>query len=313
MKGIGFIEPSELYNLLNQVTRGVACVSNSNYLILFDARKLEEYNESHIITSRYVPYSDNEGFVFPKNIDYSAVKNLIVIDNRASSIKDLNCPGVICAEILWKLGSKYPVKVVKGGYEEFSALYPFLRSIKILWTQQEMTTLPTYPIEVEPAFLYIGMYSQACRQDVSKHLKIKAHINVTQNEDPRFSADDTILGKNREPVAQLLHIPITDDVTSNISSYFSVICSFIDQHRRNEGKSVLIYSDLGISRCATVALCYLIYKEKIPLKNAVNVLTNCHHSICPNQQFMKSLFEWEVEVLGKKVTSRADLGFLSYD
>lgn len=314
MKGISFIEPTQLYNLLNQVIRGVPCVSNEYYLVLFDARKLEEFTESHIITSRYVPYNEKDGFVFPKNIDYSAVKNLVVIDNRANSINDSTCPGVICSEILWKMGSKYPVKVVKGGYEEFSSLYPFLRSQKFLWTQQEMCTLQAYPIEVEPGFLYIGMYAQACQDEIGKHLKIKAHVNVTKHEDPRFSINDTIQGKNREPVSQLLNVPIEDNVSSsNMLSHFSMICSFIDQHRKKEGKTILIYSDLGISRCAAVALCYLIWKHKFSLKEAMMFLGRCHHSICPNQTLVNSLFEWEVEVLGKAVTKPEDLGFLSYD
>ena len=40
---------------------------------------------------------------------------------------------VRCAEVLAKV-SLYPVFVVRGGYQKFSALYPFFRSVKIMYT-----------------------------------------------------------------------------------------------------------------------------------------------------------------------------------
>lgn len=38
-----------------------------------------------------------------------------------------------CALVLAKL-SLYPVRILKGGFHRFSALYPFLRTEKILYT-----------------------------------------------------------------------------------------------------------------------------------------------------------------------------------
>ena len=40
---------------------------------------------------------------------------------------------VRCAEVLAKV-SLYPVSVVRGGYQKFSALYPFFKSVKIMYT-----------------------------------------------------------------------------------------------------------------------------------------------------------------------------------
>lgn len=40
------------------------------------------------------------------------------------------------ARLLVESGSKNAVQVLSGGYERFSALYPFLRTQKILWTPQ---------------------------------------------------------------------------------------------------------------------------------------------------------------------------------
>ena len=313
MKGIELIEPTELYNLLNQLQYGMPCVANEYYLALFDARKLDEYNESHVITSKFVNYDQENGFEIPKNFDYTAVQNLVVIDNRASSIKDITSPAIVLAEILWKMGSKYPVKVVKGGYEEFSGLYPFLRSQKMMWTHGEIESIPTFPIEIEAGFLYIGLRTQAESEAVGKYLRTKAHINVTTSDDTRFTADDMVYGKNRELVPQLLHIPVEDSIGVDLYSHFSSSCSFIEQHHKKDGKSVLIYSDLGISRSVTIALSYLIYHHKIPLKDALGWMKKCHDSVCPNQTFIRGLLKWEVDVLGSEITIPSDLDFLSYD
>lgn len=43
---------------------------------------------------------------------------------------------VKCAQVLVNAGSRNPVQVVCGGYERFSALYPFLRTQKIIWLPQ---------------------------------------------------------------------------------------------------------------------------------------------------------------------------------
>ena len=104
-----------------------------------------------------------------------------------------------------------------------------------------------------------------------------------------------------------------DSISEDISSHFNMCCTFIDQHRKNDGKTVLIYSDLGISRSVTIALCYLIYLHRVPLKHALEKMMQCHQSICPNQNFMKCLLKWEVDVLGSEITKPQDLGFLSYE
>lgn len=43
-------------------------------------------------------------------------------------------PAVHLANMLACSGSKNPVKILKGGYERFSAEYPFLRTHKIMYT-----------------------------------------------------------------------------------------------------------------------------------------------------------------------------------
>lgn len=39
-----------------------------------------------------------------------------------------------------------------------------------------------------------------------------------------------------------------------------------DDHKTDDGQGVLIYSTLGISRCITIAIAYIMWHKKISLK-----------------------------------------------
>jgi serine/threonine/tyrosine-interacting-like protein 1 len=71
---------------------------------------------------------------------------------------------------------------ISGGYEDFSALYPFLRTQKILFMPREMDELQTYPTEILPGLLYLGNKRQGNAGYIQKDLKIKGQINCTTEE-----------------------------------------------------------------------------------------------------------------------------------
>ena len=48
----------------------------------------------------------------------------------------ISAPAVLCATTMAKNGSKNPVKILRGGYEDFSAMYPFLRTQQIIYMPQ---------------------------------------------------------------------------------------------------------------------------------------------------------------------------------
>ena len=58
-------------------------------------------------------------------------------------------PGAVycCAKMLAELTCKGPIMILKGGYEKFSALYPFLKSQQIIFSPRVsrfITNLLTY-------------------------------------------------------------------------------------------------------------------------------------------------------------------------
>ncbi|KAK2165902.1 hypothetical protein LSH36_44g03067 [Paralvinella palmiformis] len=171
MAGLELIEPTDLYNLLNQGTRFPA-LSDPNYLLLLDARKNNEYNESHIITAKKAPKGENDEFTVPYDAELECKTNVVVYDGNTSNLKDEG-NGVKCGKLMWDMGSRNPVKILKGGYEAFSALYPFLRTQKILYMPREYDEIKTYPIEIIPGFLYLGTLTQGNAAYIQKDLKVK--------------------------------------------------------------------------------------------------------------------------------------------
>ncbi|XP_064449230.1 serine/threonine/tyrosine-interacting-like protein 1 isoform X5 [Mirounga angustirostris] len=202
MAGLVLCEPTELYNILNQVTK-LSRLTEPNYLCLLDVRSKQEYDESHVITARRVKKRANE-YLLPESVDLECVKYCVVYDNNTSTLeialrgedeedntedgRHELVPGaaVECGRVLAHL-THHPICILKGGYERFSAMYHFLRTQKIIWMPQELDAFQPYPAEIMPGKIYLGNFRQACDPKIQKDLKIKAHVNVSMETGPLSS------------------------------------------------------------------------------------------------------------------------------
>eukprot|EP00795_Rhopilema_esculentum_P015408 gene15408-6648_t len=315
-------------------------LSDQTYLLLFDVRKLEQFMESHIITAKLSQTNDDGAYKIPIDGELETKRNIVVYDDKTTTLSspakrfhklsynsytvpsnysfityvyEINRPtdilpshidskAVAFARFLWDNGSKYPVQVIKGGYEKLSGLYPFLRTQEMLYSPQQLDDIFIYPVEIIPGFLFLGKHSKSQSGRVNKDLKVKAHVNVSDRKDTLFQGKPDIQGKNNKMVPVLLNVNVLDKKGEDILSSFSQICTFIDSHDTRDGKSVLISSELGISRSVTAALAYMMYRNKCSLQIAWNHMKQCKKNICPNRSFIDQLLTWEVETVGEKVT-----------
>ncbi|CAG2251096.1 DUSP24 [Mytilus edulis] len=262
-ENLELLEPTDLYNLLQQSTV-YSNLSDPNFLLLIDARDKNEYNESHVVTAK-------------------------------KAQKDKTAPALLCGMRMWDNGSRNKVKILKGGYEEFSKLYPFLRTQKIMFMPKEMDEIKPYPIEVIPGLLYFGNWKQGNAEYIQKDLKIKGHVNCCVEAETFFS----------EPGPHLLHCQVSDDNDADLYSKFQTACQFIDTHiEKNE--AVLVFDNLGISRCVTVVVAFLMRHFKKSLEDAYNMVLSCSSTIRPYRGFIEQLSKWEQDVLGKKTTNIDD-------
>lgn len=287
-------EPTELYNILQQ-SSNYPCLSDPNYLLLLDAREAYEYNESHIITSKKAARSEDGTFLAPYDAELECKMHVIVLDNKTHSVK-VKGPAMSCAQVMADMGSRNPVKVLRGGYEEFSALYPFLRTHKIIYMPRELDVLETYPVEVYPGELYLGNRIQTESKQMCKDLKIKAIVYVGMEQPDiasSWNSDD------------FLHIEALDEEDADLYGHFQAVVDFIGKARKRNGV-VLVASDNGLSRGATIVLAYLMAYYKWPLKHAHKHLHACKGNLRPHRTFVHQLSRWEQTLEVEDTTDISD-------
>uniref|UniRef100_A0A665TLM6 Serine/threonine/tyrosine interacting-like 1 n=1 Tax=Echeneis naucrates TaxID=173247 RepID=A0A665TLM6_ECHNA len=293
MAEIMMCEPFKLYNLLNQF-RCVSRLAEINFLCLIDARETQDYNTSHIITAKNVRMDSEGKFILPDAVEVDSMRHVVVYDSNTSSLQE---KGAGCAEALAKL-SLYPVHIVRGGFQRFSALYPFLRTDKMMYTTTELEHLKTYPVEILEELLYMGDQKQGTDSSILRDLKISAIISVSETD-----ALESTKGKQT-----ILNIPVADSVQSDLYSSFERICSFIESHI-DMCSRVLIVSRQGRSRCSALTIAFLMHRLKYTLREAWTFLLKCKPTMRPNTGFLQQLSEWELHTVGTKATDISEPHF----
>ncbi|XP_071362538.1 serine/threonine/tyrosine-interacting-like protein 1 isoform X2 [Trachinotus anak] len=290
MAVIMMCEPLRLYNLLNQ-RRCVSRLAEINYLGLIDARETQDYNTSHIITAKNVTMDSEGKFLLPVAVEVDSMQHVVVYDSSTSCLEEQG-RAVECAHALAKV-SLYPVHIVKGGFQRFSALYPFLRTEKMMYTITELEDLKIYPVEIIEGLLYMGDQKQGMDSGILRDLKISAVISISQS--------DTLESRSIKGNQTILNIPVADSVESDLYSSFERLCNFIGSHI-NMGSRVLIVSRQGSSRCSALTIAFLMHHLKYTLEEAWRYMLKCKPTMRPNTGFLQQLSEWELHTLGTKVT-----------
>ncbi|KAK2187444.1 hypothetical protein NP493_165g04002 [Ridgeia piscesae] len=296
MEGVRLLTPTQLYNLLN--ANGLyPMLSDPNYLLLLDARSRASYDESHILTAKKAPTDESGRFMLPYDSELECKLNIVVYDSNTRNLKE-ETQAFDCAKLLWKFGSRFEVKVLEGGYEDFSALYPYLRTQDVIFMPRGNRRIETYPIEIIPSLLYLGNWRHGNTPYIQKDLKIKGHINC-QLEPGSFFKEE---GKN------LLHIAIEDNIDSDIYSKFQPSCEFIEE-KMSRDQAVLVFSHMGLSTSVTIVIAYLMRLYTWSLAEAYTYVQMCKPDIRPNRGFIRELSQWEEGILGEKETDISDPNF----
>ncbi|XP_033695798.1 serine/threonine/tyrosine-interacting-like protein 1 isoform X2 [Tursiops truncatus] len=288
-----------------------------NYTVLVrtlqerDVRSKREYDESHVITARLVKKRAGE-YLIPESVDLECVEHCVVYDNNTSSLNvilkgdndddnaDEGDQGIVlgaaveCGRTLTHL-ARHPIRILRGGYESFSAMYHFFRTQKIIWMPQELDAFQPYPVEIMPGRIYLGNFRQACDPKIQKDLKIKAHVNVSMETGPFFAGD----------ADKLLHIQIEDSLEANITPFLRHLCHFIEIHLEL-GSVILVFSTMGISRSCAAILAYLMHRNEQTLKRSWAYVKKCKTNMRPNRALVAQLSEWEKVILGDSVTDILD-------
>lgn len=274
------LPPTDLYNMLQESTV-FSNLSDQNFLLLIDARNKNDYNESHVVTAKKAPRNKDGQFFVPFDAELECKQNVVVYDSNTSNLND-QTSATECASLLWEMGSRNKVFILNGGFESFSALYPFLRTQKIIFMPKEMDQIKPYPAEIIPGFLYLGNWRQGNAAYIQKDLKIKSHINCCVEAETFIP----------EPGPNLLHIQCEDRNEADIFSKIELACKYLDS-QKSAGHSVLVFSNLGISRSATIIIAYIMHHKQLSLAQAYEQVKHNSSTIRPNRGFIEQLSKWE--------------------
>jgi len=291
------IEPTTLFNIINQ-ENVYPNISDPNYLLLVDARTDVEYDEGHIVLARRSRKTDLGHFFIPYDSQLECKTHVVVYDGNCKSTQCETDPAYVLANLFAEEGSKNPVKILRGGYEHFSALYPFLRTQKIIYMPRELDEFQTYPCEIIQGMLYVGSNKHATNDAIFKHLNIDANLHLT-TDTKLYEKEISSKCENSKL------INIADNKEANLIEHSKDINNFISINRK-QGRTVLISSDNGKSRNITACLLYIMKYYSWTLQQAWIHMKQCKENFRPNRNFVAQLSNYEEEILGKKVTDISD-------
>jgi serine/threonine/tyrosine-interacting-like protein 1 len=284
-----WIKSQELYNALNQLqSGGFSQLSDPNYLLLIDARSMEDYLHYHIPTAirprGRVVKNEETGettttMVLPYEPAIEAKQRIVVYDGDSKELSiDVSRPAVRVATALSRAGAQVQVEVLYGGFEEFSACYPFMRTTKTVYTQRELDDFETYPVDVIVGCMYLGMVDQACDYEVRKNLKLSALVLFHDTESKKEEA------KSKLPV----DVAAVHNVGKVTMEKLKDICQFIDKHRL-QGERVLLACKAGRAHCVSSAVAYLMHERagKMSKIEALKVVQKCRNDVIMNGEWLR--------------------------
>ncbi|KAF8560749.1 hypothetical protein P879_02652 [Paragonimus westermani] len=99
------------------------------------------------------------------------------------------------------------------------------------------------------------------------------------------------------PPENFYRVPVNDNHTDRIQPFFAEAFLFIDKVKANQGRA-LIHCSAGISRSPTLAIAYLMYSCKMPMRKAYDVIKAGRATVAPNFNFLGQLLDFEHELFG---------------
>ena len=124
---------------------------------------------------------------------------------------------------------------------------------------------------------------------------IKKILTVMNQDGPNYKSEDGFIHKK---------IAIIDLSNQNIIKYFGECLNFI-----NGEEKVLVHCMAGASRSATIVVAYLMWKEKMKYKDAMDFVKQKRFIIYPNLGFRDQLKKFEEEL----IKNEYDINKISFD
>lgn len=282
------ISSSDLYTVLNDVSRYSCHIHDPLYLLLLDARSVQQYQTNHIQSAFHVS-AVNVAIINQHIRNFS---NIIIYG--ADSKLDENDQHVERAVNLFE-DYEIDFDILIGGFSEFHERFPFLCNTLTAWTEAEREhKLTVYPSLILEDWLYQGNGDQARNADIIHEMDISHILNISTEHKCAIEG------------VKYMHIKLQDEGSSQLIDHFESIFEFLDEAKRTKGKA-LVHCNLGVSRSSTASLAYMMLSERCSLLDAYNYLKQRRPISAPNRGFLLQLGEFEEYVFGRSLTDANEL------
>ena len=146
------------------------------------------------------------------------------------------------------------------------------------------------PQEVPPACvmrgLFLGNKGHVSNIETLRQLGVTHILNVSRDSATPF-ADEMVY----------CSCYVADSVSSDLSVFFDQAFDFIDAARSSStANAVLVHCAGGVSRSTSIVTSYLMRKERMPLKQALEQIRRVHPAAAPNSAFIHQLIKLEQEL-----------------
>ncbi|XP_066538081.1 dual specificity protein phosphatase 19b [Hoplias malabaricus] len=123
-------------------------------------------------------------------------------------------------------------------------------------------------------------------QDAANDIETLRRFKVTHVLNVAYGVENAFPEQFTYKTVTMLDLPETQ-----LSSYFPQCFEFIDE-AREQGGVVLIHCNAGVSRSASIAIGYLMARQKIPFEEAFIKVKSARPSVRPNPGFLIQLKEY---------------------
>lgn len=147
--------------------------------------------------------------------------------------------------------------------------------------------------------LYLSDEDSATDQNLLKENKIKSILTVAKECIPPEGFES-------------MKIDVDDWEFEDLKCHFDNCCEWIKK-KREENKNVLVHCGAGVSRSSTIVIAYLMWGEKMSLKESFHLVKKQRPWIVPNEGFTKQLIEFECSIFGENSMKFDDFQFPDSD
>lgn len=102
------------------------------------------------------------------------------------------------------------------------------------------------------------------------------------------------------------HVRVRDDNIDDIGPLLPDAIDFIAAALKSADNAVLVHCSSGASRSAAVVLAYLVSQQRMPLADAMQLLSSARSCVSPGNVFHKALDELDERAFGRRSARPAD-------